>query len=79
VRERPARRRPLAARDFCAHASTTLTELTWNATAIDGDVASFVDDLKRNAGQNLLRYGNGPLDATLMKHGLIDEFHLFLK
>src|ERR1700733_8031294 len=47
-------------------ASTTLTGPTWNATAIDGDVASFVDDLKRNAGQNLLRYGNGSLDATLM-------------
>jgi dihydrofolate reductase len=59
-------------------ASTTLTRPTWNATAIDGDVASFVDDLKRNAGQNLLRYGNGPLDATLIEHGLIDEFHLFL-
>jgi dihydrofolate reductase len=59
-------------------ASTTLREPTWNATAIDGDVASFVDDLKRNAGQNLLKYGNGQLDATLMEHGLIDEFHLFL-
>jgi dihydrofolate reductase len=59
-------------------ASTTRKELTWNATAIDGDVASFVDDLKRNSGQNLLKYGNGPLDATLMEHGLIDEFHLFL-
>jgi len=59
-------------------ASTTLTEPTWNATAIDGDVASFVDDLKRNADLNLLRYGNGPLDATLMEHELIDEFHLFL-
>jgi dihydrofolate reductase len=58
--------------------STTLTGPTWNATTIDGDVASFVDDLKRNACQNLLRYGNGPLDATLMEHGLIDEFHLFL-
>jgi len=59
-------------------ASTTLKKLTWNATAIDGDVASFVDDLKRNAGQSLLKYGNGPLDATLMEHRLIDEFHLFL-
>jgi len=56
----------------------TLSELTWNATAIDGEVASFVDDLKRNAGQSLLKYGNGPLDATLMEHALIDEFHLFL-
>ena len=59
-------------------ASTTLRGPTWNATAIDGDVASFVEDLKRNAGQSLLKYGNGPLDATLMEHGLIDEFHLFL-
>ena len=59
-------------------ASHTLTELTWNATAIDGDVASFVDDLKSNAGQSLLKYGNGSLDATLMEHGLIDEFHLVL-
>jgi dihydrofolate reductase len=59
-------------------ASSTAGELAWNASAIDGDVASFVDDLTRNAGQNLLRYGNGPLDATLMEHGLIDEFHLFL-
>jgi dihydrofolate reductase len=59
-------------------ASTTLEEPTWNATTIDGEVASFVDNLKRNAGQSLLKYGNGPLDATLMEHGLIDEFHLFL-
>lgn len=59
-------------------ATTTPTELAWNATAIDGDVVSFVDDLKRNAGQNLLKYRNGPLDATLMEHGLIDEFHLWL-
>jgi dihydrofolate reductase len=59
-------------------ASHTLTDLTWNATAIDGDVASFVADLKSNAGQNLLKYGNGSLDTTLMEHGLIDEFHLVL-
>lgn len=59
-------------------ASTTLQQTAWNATRIDGDVARFVEDLKRNTGKNLLKYGNGPLDATLMEHGLIDEFHLFL-
>jgi dihydrofolate reductase len=59
-------------------ASRTLRETTWNATVIDDDVARFVDDLKQKSGQNLLKYGNGPLDATLMQHGLIDEFHLFL-
>lgn len=25
-----------------------------------------------------MKYGTGPLDATLMEHRLIDEFHLFL-
>ena len=59
-------------------ASSTLREPTWNATVIDGDLATFVAELKRASGQNLLKYGNGPLDATLMQHGLIDEFHLFL-
>jgi dihydrofolate reductase len=59
-------------------ASTTLRETTWNATVIDGDVASFVADLKRQSGGNIIKYGNGPLDVTLMEHGLIDEFHLLV-
>jgi len=59
-------------------ASTTLREAAWNATFIDGDVASFVADLKQQPGGNIVKYGNGPLDATLMEHGLIDEFHLLM-
>jgi dihydrofolate reductase len=59
-------------------ASTTLRETVWNATVIDGDVASFVADLKQQPGGNIIKYGNGPLDATLMEHDLIDEFHLLM-
>jgi dihydrofolate reductase len=59
-------------------ASRTLREATWNATIIEGDVAAFVDDLKKQPGGNLIKYGNRPLDATLMEHRLIDEFHLLL-
>jgi dihydrofolate reductase len=59
-------------------ASRTLREATWNATVIEGDVASFVDDLKKQSGGNIIKYGNGSLDATLMERGLIDEFHLLL-
>jgi len=59
-------------------ASTTLRETTWNATVIEGEVASFVADLKKRPGGNIIKYGNGALDATLMEHGLIDEFHLVL-
>jgi dihydrofolate reductase len=58
-------------------ASNTLQQTSWNATHIEGDVATFVEDLKRS-GKNLLKYGNGALDAALMEHRLVDEFHLFL-
>jgi dihydrofolate reductase len=59
-------------------ASRTLSGAAWNATVIDGDVALFVADLKNQPGGNIIKYGNGPLDSTLMEHGLIDEFHLLL-
>jgi dihydrofolate reductase len=59
-------------------ASKTLTEATWNATVIPGDVAGFVADLKRQPGGDIVKYGNGPLDQLLMADNLIDEFHLLL-
>jgi dihydrofolate reductase len=59
-------------------ASTTLREATWNASVIKGSVAAFVADLKQQPGGDIIKYGNGLLDATLMEHGLIDEFHLLI-
>jgi dihydrofolate reductase len=59
-------------------ASKTLTETTWNATVIHGDVADFVADLKRQPGGAVVKYGNGVLDRPLMANNLIDEFHLLL-
>jgi dihydrofolate reductase len=59
-------------------ASTTLHELHWNATAIEGEVSDFVEDLKRNSTGHILKYGNGLVDVPLMEKGLIDEFHLLL-
>lgn len=59
-------------------ASRTLTETTWNATVIQGDVAGFVADLKRQPGGDIVKYGNGPLDRVLMAGNLVDEFHLLL-
>jgi dihydrofolate reductase len=59
-------------------ASTTLTEATWNATVIPGDVIDFVTDLKRQPGATIVKCGNGPLDRPLMESNLIDEFHLLL-
>lgn len=59
-------------------ASRTLTEASWNASVIPGDVAGFVADLKRQPGGAIVKYGNGPLDQALMENNLIDEFHLLL-
>jgi dihydrofolate reductase len=59
-------------------ASTTLRETTWNATVIEGDVGAFVAGLKQQPGGNIVKYGNGLLDVTLMQRGLIDEFHILL-
>jgi dihydrofolate reductase len=59
-------------------ASNTLEEATWNATILEGDVAEEVGKLKLEPGENILKFGTGELDRTLMAHNLIDEFHFWL-
>jgi dihydrofolate reductase len=56
-------------------ASTTLRDTTWNATLIQGDVSKEVAKLKSQPGKNIMKYGCGNIDKTLIEHGLIDEFH----
>ncbi|GAA2602518.1 dihydrofolate reductase family protein [Actinomadura fulvescens] len=58
-------------------ASRTLTETTWNATLIKGDVAEEVAKLKEQPGENIIKWGTGELDRTLVEHGLVDEFHFW--
>jgi dihydrofolate reductase len=59
-------------------ASSTLTDLKWNASPLSGDVASQVAALKQQPGKYLLKYGTGRLDATLLEHGLLDELRLWI-
>jgi dihydrofolate reductase len=59
-------------------ASTTLTEVGWNATLLGADVAGEVAELKQRPGRYLLKYGTGSLDRALMANGLIDEFRIWL-
>jgi len=54
-------------------ASRTLQQAEWNATLIKGDVADEVARLKAQPGQNILKFGTGELDRTLMRHDLVDE------
>ena len=59
-------------------ASTSLQETKWNATLIKDDVSGKVTKLKEQPGQNILKFGTGQLDRTLMEHDLIDEFHFWV-
>jgi dihydrofolate reductase len=59
-------------------ASRTLKEATWNSTILGGDVAEEVAQLKAEPGENILKFGTGELDRTLIANGLIDELHLWV-
>jgi dihydrofolate reductase len=59
-------------------ASRTLADVGWNGTLLGADAAAEVAELKRQPGQYLLKYGTGPLDATLVAHGLVDEFRIWI-
>ena len=48
----------------------------WNATVLEGDVAEAVAKLKAEPGSNILKFGTGELDKTLLEHGLLDELYL---
>ena len=45
--------------------STTLSEVTWNATLITGDLTEALPRLKQEAGQDILIFGSGQLTHTL--------------
>ncbi len=59
-------------------ASTTLQQLEWNASLIEGDVPAAVTKLKQQPGQDILIYGSGELVRTLTEHDLIDEYRLMV-
>jgi dihydrofolate reductase len=60
-------------------ASTTLKELEWeNSTLIEGDVPEGIRALKEADGPELQVHGSANLIQTLLEHGLIDEFHLWI-
>jgi dihydrofolate reductase len=60
-------------------ASTTLEDPEWqNTQLIRGDVPEAVGKLKEQPGKGLIVYGSGDLTNTLMAHGLIDEYRLWV-
>jgi dihydrofolate reductase len=59
-------------------ASTTLKSAEWEGTTIIRDVPTDVARLKSEAGRPIFTMGSSVLAQTLMEHGLIDEYQLWL-
>jgi dihydrofolate reductase len=59
--------------------SRTLEHATWNNTRLVREPAEEeVARLKEQPGRDMLVFGSANLSATLMRHGLIDEYRLCL-
>lgn len=59
-------------------ASTTLTQMDWNANLIKGDLAEEISALKQQPGQDLLVFGSCELVYTLTELDLVDEYRLMV-
>ena len=57
--------------------TSTVTDPTWNATFLSGDVVEAVTRLKAGE-ENLVIYGSGKLTETLRAAGLVDEYRLLI-
>jgi dihydrofolate reductase len=59
-------------------ASRTLKKADWNNSTIVGDVATEIPRLKNEPGGDLQVHGSGVLAQSLLEHGLVDEYRLFV-
>jgi dihydrofolate reductase len=60
-------------------ASTTLDRVEWNnSTLISGDVAEYIEALKRREGPEIQVHGSPGLIQTLLEQDLIDEFRIWI-
>jgi len=57
----------------------TLAESEWDNTNLaKGDIISEVNKLKAEDGKDIVVYGGSNFVSNLIKHNLIDEYHLFI-
>jgi dihydrofolate reductase len=57
----------------------TLNKSQWMNTDIaTGDLRDEINKLKSQNGRDMIVYGGATFDSSLIKAGLIDEFHLFI-
>lgn len=59
--------------------SKTLKNTVWkNTTLANGDLVDEINKLKNQNGKDIIVYGGGNFVSSLIKEGLIDEFHLLV-
>lgn len=59
--------------------STTLESADWNnARIIGGNMAEEIRKLKEQDGRDIAVFGSAELAASMIKHGLIDEYRIFV-
>lgn len=57
----------------------TLARSEWaNTVLAQGALDDEIAKLKQQAGRDIIAYGGATFVSALVKHGLIDEFHLFI-
>jgi dihydrofolate reductase len=57
----------------------TLDESIWNDTTLaKGDLAEEITNLKKQKGKDILVFGGAGFVSSLIKEGLIDEYHLII-
>jgi dihydrofolate reductase len=59
--------------------TNTLDQSTWNNTTLaKGNLAEAITRLKQQAGKDILVFGGANFVSSLIKEGLIDEYHLII-
>jgi dihydrofolate reductase len=57
----------------------TLDRSTWNNTVLaKGNLAEEIANLKNQSGKDIVVYGGAGFVSSLIREGLIDEYHLFI-
>lgn len=57
----------------------TLDKSTWNNTTLaKGNIEEEIDSLKKQSGKDILIFGGAGFVSSLIKDGLIDEYHLII-
>jgi dihydrofolate reductase len=57
----------------------TLETSEWDNTKLaKGDIADEINELKKQPGKDIIVYGGANFVSDLVRHNLIDEYHLFI-